>query len=301
MVVKNFHGEEDGLTSRDDFYLRYVFDGDTHYVRSPGVIAVIIDYGQSYAKINGRGFGASTFLDDIIIGDDMGRFTDRSYLQSDIFHLFSGEITKGEYSKKYNGRDHSDTLKHIRLGYYLMQLIPRNISINKPDPNCSLLYLEMYQKVIENQPVSIGIPDDPILAEVLAYFYSYAFMRRYRFVPDTPQIRDLDPETLFENLCDIYDVDAYKFITKEPQRFLTCSPTELELREYESVELDFSNYRSYVRQTLGKIKHNEIEDTEKIIKHDLLSYLNSIKSYAKRTRKDFSEQIDYLQRIIGRI
>lgn len=73
--------------SSEPFYLKYHFDGKDHYVWSPGVIAVIIDFGNAYAELDGFKYGAPNNYIGIQLNDNLNRFTDRGYLHSDLYRI----------------------------------------------------------------------------------------------------------------------------------------------------------------------------------------------------------------------
>lgn len=73
----------------ENIYLKYHIDGENVFVSSPGILAVIIDYESSYAEIDGLSYGTPLSISSWSSTEEINRYTDRSFPQSDIYRFMS--------------------------------------------------------------------------------------------------------------------------------------------------------------------------------------------------------------------
>lgn len=148
---------------KENTYLKYVFNGQTFYIKTHGAIATIIDYGMSYIKVNNVNYNYQ--------GDrrQIGIFRNQSFLAYDFFMLLIS-ITYLDLSPehaqviisllRYVSDDPINFIKIMKANSGCLPASPQFLNFN-----CSEFIVHVIQLVHRLYPgtISLTLPEGGIL------------------------------------------------------------------------------------------------------------------------------------------
>lgn len=201
------------------FYIKYVIKNKDYYVSTNGYIYVIIDFGNSYALIDNHSHGSPNNLETCLITDKMNRFTDKSYLNSDIIKLLSQNLTLENtnfiiqeeidvlfnlerFKKEYSFIKWHDKINRLDSLELARKFIDLNITIEKPDiPIFKYPHPKLIRKNIKSKITDLNYkrkPDSNITLEFLEEQINYMIIRgSTSIIEDFSLLKIKCPENLY--------------------------------------------------------------------------------------------------------